>query len=156
MSAASSAVGYGKCTATTSPCRWCCASVQSAKTDSSLIEFLRELRRIRDQAVPQEELDKAKAYIARGFPGNFETTQGAAGWFRELLAYDLPLDYYASYVDRIDAVTAADVQRVARQYIDLDHLAVVVVGDRGQIEAGIRALNEGPIAVRDLWGQPVP
>jgi predicted Zn-dependent peptidase len=132
------------------------ASVQSAKTDSSLIEFMRELRRIRDQAVPQEELDKAKAYIARGFPGNFETTQGAAGWFRELLAYDLPLDYYASYVDRIDAVTAADVQRVARQYIDLDHFAVVVVGDRSQIEAGIRALNEGPIALRDLWGQPVP
>lgn len=132
------------------------ASVQSAKTDSSLIEFMRELRRIRDEAVPQGELDKAKAYIARGFPGNFETTQGAAGWYRELLAYDLPLDYYGSYVDHIAAVTAADVQRVARQYVDLDHFVVVVVGDRSQVEAGIRALNEGPIAIRDLWGQPVP
>ena len=131
------------------------ASVQSAKTDSSLIEFMRELRRIRDQAVPQAELDKAKAYITLGLPGNFETTRGAAAEYRDLLAFDLPLDYYDTYIDHINAVTVADVQRVARQYIDLDHLAVVVVGDRAQIEAGIRALNEGPIAIRDLWGQEI-
>jgi len=47
------------------------------------------------------------------------------------------------------------VQRVARRYIAPDHFAIVVVGDRGQIEAGIRALNEGPIALRDLWGQEI-
>ena len=131
------------------------SSVQSAKTDSSLIEFLRELRRIRDEAVPQAELDKAKAYIALGLPGEFETTAGSAGQFRALLDFGLPLDYYNSYVARINAVTAADVQRVARQYLDLDHFAIVVVGDRSQIEAGIRALNEGPISIRDLWGQEI-
>jgi len=131
------------------------ASVQSAKTDSSLIEFMRELRRIRDEAVPQAELDKAKAYIALGLPGDFETTQGAAGQFRTLLEFGLPLDYYSSYVAHINAVTAADVQRVARQYLDLDHFAIVVVGDRSVIEAGIRALNEGPISIRDLWGQEI-
>jgi predicted Zn-dependent peptidase len=131
------------------------SSVQSAKTDSSLIEFLRELRRIRDEAVPQAELDKAKAYIALGLPGEFETTAGSAGQFGTLLEFGLPLDYYNSYVARINAVTAADVQRVARQYLDLDHFVIVVVGDRSQIEAGIRALNEGPISIRDLWGQEV-
>jgi hypothetical protein len=47
------------------------------------------------------------------------------------------------------------VQRVARQYLDLDHFAIVVVGDRSLIEAGIRALNEGPISIRDLWGQEI-
>jgi len=47
------------------------------------------------------------------------------------------------------------VQRVARQYLDLDHFAIVVVGDRSVIEAGIRALNEGPISIRDLWGQEI-
>lgn len=131
------------------------ASVQSAKTDSALIEFMRELRRIRDEAVPQAELDKAKAYITLGLPGDFETTQGAAGRYRDLLTYALPLDYYNGYIERINAVTAADVQRVARQYVDLDHLAIVVVGDRSQIEAGIRALNEGPISIRDLWGEEI-
>jgi predicted Zn-dependent peptidase len=131
------------------------ASVMTAKTDSSLVEFMRELRRIRDDAVPQAELDKAKAYITLGLPGDFETTQGAAGRYRELLTYGLPLDYFGGFIDRLNAVTAADVQRVARQYLDLDHFAIVVVGDRSVIEAGIRALGEGPISIRDLWGQEI-
>ena len=131
------------------------ASVVTAKTDSSLIEFLKELRRIRDETVAPPELAKAKAYLTLGLPGDFETTGGAAARFRELLAFGLPLDYYDHYVDRITAITAVDVQRVARQYIDPDHFDIVVVGDKTQIEAGIKALNEGPIVYRDLWGQEI-
>ncbi len=129
------------------------ASVVTAKTDSSLIEFLKELRRIRDEPVPAPELAKAKAYITLGLPGEFETTAGSAARFRDLLAFGLPLDYYDRYIDRINAVTADDVQRLARQYVDPDHFDIVVVGDKSQIEAGIRALNEGPIMYRDVWGQ---
>jgi len=132
------------------------ASVVTDKTDSSLVEFLKELRRIRDEAVPPAELEKAKSYIVLGLPGNFETTGGSAAQYRDLLIYDLPLDYYASYMAGITAVTAADVQRVARRYVDPDHFAIVVVGDRSLIESGIQALNEGPIARRDLWGNPLP
>jgi predicted Zn-dependent peptidase len=129
------------------------ASVVTAKTDSSLIEFFYELRRIRDSLVSDEELAKARAYVTLGLPREFETTRGTAAQFLDLLQNDLPLDYYASLVPRINAVTAADVQRVARRYIDPDHFAVVVVGDKSQIEAGIRALGEGPILLRDLWGR---
>ena len=132
------------------------SSVVTAKTDSSLVEFMRELRRIREEAVPQAELAKAKAYITLGLPGNFETTSGAAAQFRDLLLYGLPLDYYETYIPQINAVTADDVQRVARQYLDLDHLAIVVVGDRSQIAPGLEALHEGAIVLRDLWGQAVP
>jgi predicted Zn-dependent peptidase len=131
------------------------ASVVTAKTDSSLIEFLKELRRIRDEPVPAAELAKAKAYVTLGLPGEFETTGGAAARFRELLVYGLPLDYYTQYIQRINAVAAADVQRVARQYIDPDHFDIVVVGDKNQIEAGIKALNEGPVVYRDVWGQEI-
>jgi zinc protease len=131
------------------------ASVVTAKTDSSLIEFLKELRRIRDEPVPAAELAKAKAYVTLGLPGEFETTGGAAARFRELLVYGLPLDYYTQYIQRINAVTAADVQRVAHQYIDPDHFDIVVVGDKNQIEAGIKALNEGPVVYRDVWGQEI-
>jgi len=129
------------------------SSVVTAKTDSALIEFLRELRRIRDDSVPQVELDKAKAYITLGLPGEFETTRGAARQFAELLVYGLPLDYFAAYIPRIDAVTAAEVQGVARRYLDPDHLAIVVVGDRSQIEPGLAALHEGPVVGRDMWGR---
>src|SRR5207244_3625069 len=129
------------------------ASVVTAKTDSSLLEFLKELRRIRDEAVPEDELAKAKAYITLELPGDFETTAGAASRFRELLVYGLPSDYFEHYAARINAVTAADVQRVARQYIDPEHFDIVVVGDKAQIEAGIRALGEGSVLYRDMWGQ---
>ena len=132
------------------------SSVVTAKTDSAMIEFMRELRRIRDEAVPQAELYKAKAYITLGLPAEFETTAGAARQFADLLLYGLPLDYYGSYIPRIAAVTAADVQRVARQYLDPDHFAIVVVGDRSKIEAGLAALQEGPVVHRDMWGQSAP
>lgn len=131
------------------------ASVVTAKTDSSLIEFLKELRRIRDSVVPGEELSKAKAYITLGFPGDFETTFGTAQQFLDLLQNDLPLTTLQGFIAGINRVSAADVQRVARRYVDPDHFAIVVVGDRSQIEAGIRALNEGPISLRDLWGQEI-
>ena len=131
------------------------ASVVTAKTDSSLIEFLKELRRIRDEPVPAAELAKAKAYVTLGLPGEFETTGGVAARFRELLVYGLPLDYYTQYIQNINAVTADDVQRVARRYIDPDHFDIVVVGDKSQIEAGIKALNEGPVVYRDVWGQEI-
>jgi predicted Zn-dependent peptidase len=130
------------------------ASVVTAKTDSSLIEFLKELRRIRDEPVSDAELAKAKAYITLGLPGDFETTASAAFRLRELLVYGLPSDYFDRYVPQINAVTTADVQRVARAYIDPDHFDIVVVGDRSRIEAGIKALNEGPVVYRDMWGAP--
>ena len=131
------------------------ASVVTAKTDSSLIEFLRELRRIRDSIVPGDELAKAKAYLTLGLPGDFETTQGTAGRLGELWQNDLPLTWYGDYARRINAVTVADLQRVARRHIRPDEFAVVVVGDRSQIEASVQALHEGPISLRDLWGQEI-
>src|SRR5256886_17350899 len=71
------------------------ASVGTAKTDSSLIEFPKELRRIRDEPVPDPELAKAKAYITLGLPADFGTTGGAAGRVREAVGYRLALDYFA-------------------------------------------------------------
>jgi zinc protease len=67
----------------------------------------------------------------------------------------LPLDYYNTYVANIDRITQADVQRVARQYISPGSLAIVIVGDRKNIEQGIKAVNTGPISIRDFFGQPI-
>lgn len=125
------------------------AEVVTAKTDSALVEFLKELRAIRD-TVPADELAKAKRYLQLGLPSNFETTQGIASEFLPLIAYDIPLDFFASAVQRYGAVTQADVQRVARQYVDPDKLTIVVVGDRKVIEPGIRALKPGEIVLRDI------
>lgn len=130
------------------------AEIVSAKTDSALLEFIGELRGILD-TVPQDELSKAKRYLQLQLPGDFETTRDIAGQLSPLVLHGLPLDYYDSYVQRIDAVTQEDVRRVADRYIDPSHLAIVIVGDRATIEPGLRALGIGDISIRDLEGEPV-
>jgi predicted Zn-dependent peptidase len=125
------------------------AEVVSAKSDSALIEFLKELRAIRD-TVPSDELAKAKRYLQLGLPEDFETTGSIASQMLPLITYGIPLDFYNSAVENIGAVTQADVQRVARQYVDPDRLTLVIVGDRKTIEPGLRALRPGEIIVRDV------
>jgi predicted Zn-dependent peptidase len=125
------------------------AEVVTAKTDSALLEFMKELRAIRD-TVPATELAKAKQYLQLQLPGDFETTNDIAGQLVPLVTYGLPLDYHNSYVQRVEAVTQADVRRVAERYVNPARLAVVIVGDRKAIEPGLRALNVGPITVREV------
>lgn len=125
------------------------AEIVSAKSDSALAEFLKELRSIRD-TVPADELARAKRYLQLGLPADFETTGDIARQLLPLLAYGIPLDFYDSAVQRIGAVTQADVQRVARQYVNPDRLTIVIVGDRKSIEPGLRALNPGQVIVKDI------
>jgi len=120
------------------------AGVQTDKTSDSLTEFFKELDAIR-KPIPPEEVDKAKNYVALLLPRNFETTGGLAASLAQMFVYNLPQDYFATYMQRIRAVTPADVQRAAEHYIQPDKFAVVVVGDRKVIEPGITALHLGAI-----------
>jgi predicted Zn-dependent peptidase len=130
------------------------AEVVAAKTDSALVEFMKELNAIRD-TVPMVELNKAKKLLQLSLPSDFETTQQIANQLVPVVLYGLPTDYYNNYVANIEGVTQADVQRVARQYINPSSLAIVIVGDRKGIESGLKAVNAGPISIRDFFGQPI-
>jgi len=130
------------------------AEIVTAKSDSALIEFMKELNGIR-QEVPASELSRAKRYLQLQLPGNFETTQEIAAALVPIALYGLPLDFFNNYVQNIETVTQADVARVAQQYINPGSLAVVIVGDRKTIEQGLRALNVGSISIRDITGQPI-
>ena len=130
------------------------AEVVAAKTDSGLVEFMKELNAIRD-TVPTVELNKAKRFLQLSMPSDFETTQQIANQLIPVVLYGLPLDYYNNYVSNIESITQADVQRVAKQYINPSSLAIVIVGDRKNIESGLKAVNAGPIMIRDFFGQPI-
>lgn len=130
------------------------AEIVREKSDSALIEFMKELRNIRE-TVPGEELNKAKRYLQLGLPAQFETTSDIAFRLAPLAVYDLPLDYFNNYAQQISAVSAADVQRVARQYVRPDNFSVVIVGDLKTIEQGIRAVKIGNVEIRDMSGRPI-
>lgn len=130
------------------------AEVTGTKTDSSLVEFMKELNAIRD-TVPAAELAKAKRYLQLGLPARFETTGDIASQIIPIVLYDLPVDYFNTYVQQIENVTQADVQRVANKYVDPSHLSVVIVGDRKSIEPSLKALKVGDVLIRDLSGKEI-
>lgn len=120
------------------------AAVQTDKTAEAVKEFFNELNGILGP-VPEEELTKAKNYVALGFPGEFETTGDLARKLEELVAYSLPDDTFTSFVAAVTKITAADLQRLAARYIQPERMAVVIVGDRKVIEGPVRQLDLGPV-----------
>ncbi len=121
------------------------AGVQTDKTGESVGEFFKEFADIL-RPIPADEVARAKNYVALSYPRNFETTRDIAAELADMIVYDLPADYFNTYVQKIQAVTPEQVQAAARNYIQPDKFAVVIVGDRKTIEAPVRALNLGPIA----------
>jgi zinc protease len=122
------------------------AGVQTDKTADALREFFNELNGML-KPIPAEELEKARNYVAFGFPGEFETSGDLARKLEEQAIYGLPEEYFPSFVRAVTQVTASDVQKVASKYVQPDKFAVVVVGDRKAIEDGIRKLNLGPVEI---------
>ena len=125
------------------------AAVQTAVTDSSLIEFMKELRGILE-LVPQQEMDRARNYVALSFPGEFQSVAEISGHLEELVIYGLPDSYFNGYIGHILAVTQADVQRVAKKYLDPEKVDIIVVGDRSQVEKNIEALKLGPMTIMNI------
>jgi predicted Zn-dependent peptidase len=125
------------------------AGVQTDKTAEALTEFFKELNDIL-KPVPADELARAKNYVSLRYPGTFETTGDMSRRLEDLIVFHLPDDFFSTYVRNIQAVTSADVQRVAQKYILPNRFAVVVVGDRTAIESGIRALNLGPVKIMTI------
>jgi zinc protease len=131
------------------------SSVQTEVTDQAITEFLNELRGIQEP-VPEEELSKARNSVALSYPESFQTISATAGQLNNIAIYGLPDDYFNTYTERMLAVSAEDVNRVAREYIDPENLAIVVVGDREKIEEGLKALEYGPVkvlSVQDVLGK---
>jgi zinc protease len=128
------------------------SAVQSNVTDKAVVEVLREVERIRDEAVADDELSLATSYLDGVFPIRYETTSAIAGALVNLVIFGLPDDYFDGYRERVRAVTAADVQRVAREHLRPDELQVVVVGDPAQVRDPLTALGLGPLSVLDAEG----
>jgi zinc protease len=116
-------------------------TVQTAVTTPSLIELFQELTDISGRRpVTASELSFAKERLIDGFPSRFETTFGVAAQFAALAAAELPDDEFVNYERRIEAVSRADVDRVARKYITPDKMTILVVGERSQIEESLLKL----------------
>jgi predicted Zn-dependent peptidase len=131
------------------------AAVNTEVTVPAIQEFLVELDRIREAPVTDAELRAARDFLVGVFPLRFETPGPVAGSLAGLFVHDLPDDELDRYRAAIEAVTAADVQRVAREHIRPESAAIVLVGDHDQFgpaldEAGVGAVE----VIRDDEASP--
>ena len=104
------------------------ADVRSEVTDSALVEFMAEINRIRDEQVDSTELATAKAFLSGSFARSLENEGTVARFALNIERYDLPEDYYQTYLQRLDAVTIEDIQRVAKNMLKPNNLNICVVG----------------------------
>jgi predicted Zn-dependent peptidase len=131
------------------------AAVNTEVTVPALQEFLAELDRIREAPVTDGELKAARDYLVGVFPLRFETPGPVAGSLAGLFVHRLPEDELDRYRPSIEAVSADDVLRVAREHIRPEAAAVVVVGDHDAFGEALAAAAIGPVEViRDA--EPVP
>jgi len=124
------------------------APVQTDKTKESMAEIDKELRGILgDHPATDAELARVKASETLRLPGSRETMQSVEASVEDLVAYDLPEDYYQTYAGKVRALTLGDIEKSAREVVQPNHLIWVVVGDRAKIESGIRELGLGEVRV---------
>jgi zinc protease len=133
------------------------AAVQTKFTREAVVEFLRELGEVRAaRPLTDKELAFAKNFLARGFPQGFETPAQIAGRLREMVLYDLPEDFVNTWVERVQAVSLADVARVAKERLKPRSAAIIVVGDGEVVRKGLESLAAGRVVDLDLTGAPLP
>jgi predicted Zn-dependent peptidase len=123
-------------------------SVKADVTGPALKEIFGELRRLREEPVPAEELDEAKASLVLGLPADFATAGATAGRIADLVVHGLPDDYWNRYAEKVKQVTAEDVKRFADQYLDPSRLTVVMVATPETVKAQLADLPLGPVEVR--------
>ncbi|MDE3127647.1 MAG: insulinase family protein [Gemmatimonadota bacterium] len=132
-------------------------SIVTAKTDSALIAFLAHLKGTQgSEPFTDDEMAQGKASLIQSLPQTFASVGATSAAISGLYLQDLPQDYYQRFAERVNAVTKDDLVRVARKYIDLDHLDIVIVGDRATIEEPLKATGIAPIVHLDLDGNPIP
>jgi zinc protease len=131
-------------------------TVAAPKTDSALVEWIGMLRGLRGSA-PVSEAELRNAINARTGPLWTKTDgpDSVATRMAEALRDNLAPDFLGQYAAGIGRVTPSDISAAAAKYIDVDHLVIVVTGDRKVIEPALRAANVAPVVVVDANGTPI-
>jgi len=107
--------------------------VRTAVTEDAMRELDLELQRIANEPVSERELTNARRALIGRFALSLDSPASLMGNLATQKIYDLPADYWDTYPQRVEAITPADIQRVAKKYYDRERLQIIAVGDAGQV-----------------------
>jgi predicted Zn-dependent peptidase len=146
---------YSDFTALRYPGAWrASGNMRTEVTGPALAEFFNEIRRIREEEVPESELEASKRAIAASFALSLEQPSAPLNFAIVSKRYRLPPNYWDVYPARIMALKAAEVRRVARKYLNPETMQLVAVGDGNKIKAALE--KYGPVEIYDDEGRSVP
>ena len=127
--------------------------VRNAVTDSAVVEFFKEIKKIRTEKVTDEMLANVKAGYVGKFVMQIEKPQTVAGYALRIKTQGLPEDFYENYIKNINAVTAEEVMAAANKYFLEDKIRVVIVGKGSDVIPGLEKLKI-PMFYFDKFGAP--
>lgn len=128
-------------------------SFRNVVTDSAIVEFMSEFKKMRDGLVKPEELSRVKAVMAGTFAMGLERPQTIARYALNTARYALPKDYYNTYLERLSKITAEQIQAAAKKYLLPENAHIVVVGSQDDVAEKLKAF--GPMNYYDADGNPV-
>lgn len=125
-------------------------AVGTEVTAPAVREILREVDLLRDSGAQEDEVERARDFLSGILPLEWQTTDQLAERLADVAIFDLPDDYFQTYRARIAGVAKADVDRVAREYLDTAHQAIVVIGSAEAIAGPLAELDRGPVETHPL------
>ncbi|UZD22201.1 M16 family metallopeptidase [Algoriphagus halophytocola] len=128
------------------------ASVRTEVTDSAVYEFIYEINKLVEEGVSQEELEKAKANLAGSFGRSLESPATIANFALNIERYDLPEDYYETYLQKMNELTVEDINQTAKDLVNPDKLYITAVGNGTEIKDKLAQFGE--VKMFDNMGFP--
>lgn len=129
------------------------AAVRTAVTDSALMRFMYEMKRIRNEEVSLALLDSVKNTVSGQFAISLESPSRIAQFALNIAMYHMPADYYRNYLKSIAAVSVQDIQAAARRFVTPDKIHIVMVGNAADFAD--RLSSFGAVQYYDNYGNPV-
>ena len=129
------------------------ADVRNEVTDSAVTEFIYEIRRMINEPVSSESLDMTKNYMTGSFARSLESPRTVASFALNIERYNLPEDYYATYLEKLNAINVEEVQRVARKYLKPDQIFITCIGTAEMAEKLQKFATSGQVELYDAYGK---
>jgi len=127
---------------------------RNSVTDSAVTEFIKEMKRLRDEKISEEELKAAINFLSGSFARSLENPQTIANFALNIARYNLPKDYYKNYLKTLASVTVDDIQQMAKKYLKINNANIIVVGNAADVAENLKKFSmAGKINYYDMYGE---
>ena len=132
------------------------AQVRTSVTDSALTEILYEIKDLQTHLVKDQDLELVKNMMTGSFSRSLEDPKTIARFALNIERYNLPKNYYETYLEKVEAVTKEDVRDMAQKYLHPDHALIVAVGSVDEIKESMSKFSpQGVVKEYDFYGNEV-